>query len=250
MGLRMTLLYCLLFFFVPKAGLVPMNAASQENLKSQSSGNLNAEKSVEEILFAGIELPQKSLTNQRFKQDTGLYINWLDTLSDEEKWQAYIFLSQTSSGKKLAKNAADKYKERIVVNQGLGKELADVKRKLEDFININNSEIVSAGKWLLSALSKKGENRKQNLLEKGLVHKDDYNGDVSELREIIKDLEVVIGEAKGISKDRIINLQKRLDFLRRILLTEQQNLEKLEKVIIDRHGNNEWNVIKTKVGIK
>ncbi len=69
-----------------------------------------------------------------------------------------------------------------------GQKTAEANKKSQDFVdNIsNNSEIVKAGKWLLTSLSKVGKERKESLLVKGLVHKDDYNDTVTDLKETIE----------------------------------------------------------------
>lgn len=52
---------------------------------------------------------------------------------------------------------------------------AEANAKLKQFIDPKNSEIYKAGQWLVDSLSKVGQARKQILLEKDLVHKNDYN---------------------------------------------------------------------------
>lgn len=57
---------------------------------------------------------------------------------------------------------------------------AEANAKLKQFIDPKNSELYKAGQWLANALSKVGQDRKQSLLEKNVVHKDDYNALVEE----------------------------------------------------------------------
>ena len=51
---------------------------------------------------------------------------------------------------------------------------AEANAKVKQFVDPKNSEIYKAGQWLVNALSDVGLNR-QSLLEKNIVHKDDYN---------------------------------------------------------------------------
>ena len=57
---------------------------------------------------------------------------------------------------------------------------AEANAKLKQFLDIKNSEIYQTGQWLVNTLAKVSQTRKQSLLEKDLVHKDDYNKLVEE----------------------------------------------------------------------
>jgi hypothetical protein len=208
---------------------------------SQSVRGSLDESSNEIDLFANIDLPDEPLRNQKFKQDTGLYINWLETLNEQEKWQAYIFLARTSSGKKLAKNALEKYKERISVNQGLGRELSEAK---ENLLKLENSEILAAGRWLWSAFSKRGHERQQHLLEKDLVHKEDYNDSVIGLQQAIHDIEEEIGKLTNTSGEKMKKLGRRINTLRSILKAQQKTLE---SIIKEKYGDDDWDFIKNQL---
>ena len=192
-------------------------------------------------LFANMDLPNEPLRSQKFKQDTGLYINWLQKLSNREKWQAYIFLTRTSCGKKLAKNALEKYKERISVNQGLGRELSEAK---ENLLKLENSEILAAGRWLWSAFSKRGHERQQHLLEKDLVHKEDYNDSVIGLQQAIHDIEEEIGKLTNTSGEKMKKLGRRINTLRSILKAQQKTLE---SIIKEKYGDDDWDFIKNQL---
>ena len=69
----------------------------------------------------------------------------------------------------------------------------EANEKLEAFLDPNNSEIISAGKWLLNALSKEGLARREALLEKDLVHKEDYNATTSGLLYTISTMKIAPG---------------------------------------------------------
>lgn len=109
--------------------------------------------------------------------------------------------------------------------------------KLKAFLDVQNSEILSAGKWLINALSKSGSDRQATLLEKDLVHKQDYNQAVQEswdsLGEITETSEEALTEAQKV----IAGLEKRIDTLRR-----QQS--QTQKFIVGKHGEGEWQAIK------
>lgn len=214
---------------------------------SQSFQGSPDESDNEIDLFANIDLPEEPLRGQKFKEDTGLYVGWLEKLSKEEKWQAYIFLTQTSSGKKLAKNALEKYKERISVNQGLGRELSETRKKLEAFLDVENSEILAVGKWLLGAFSKKGHERQQHLLEKNLVHRDDHNDSVNGLRTTLHSMEEGAGESKGLYVKKVKILEDRIDTLKKALSESKEQFKKLEDIIKKRYGNDGWDFIQSQL---
>lgn len=81
-------------------------------------------------------------------------------------------------------------------SQGL--KTREANEKLKAFLDPQHSEILSAGKWLLNALSKSGGDRKQTLLEKELVHKEDYNDTVQGLCDAVKNVEEVSEETAGL----------------------------------------------------
>lgn len=64
---------------------------------------------------------------------------------------------------------------------------AEANARLKQFIDPKNSELYKAGQWLTNALSKVGQDRKQSLLEKELVHKNDYNHAVTDLKDTIEE---------------------------------------------------------------
>jgi hypothetical protein len=117
-----------------------------------------------------------------------------------------------------------------------GQKTADANAKLKQFINIQNSEIYQAGQWLINALSRNGQDRKQTLLEKDLVDKNDYNLAVSDLKDTIaaqkQDIQRVISE----SKIKINNLENAVDSLRDQLIF-------IQDYITNNYGLNNWNEI-------
>jgi hypothetical protein len=62
---------------------------------------------------------------------------------------------------------------------------AKANTKLKQFIDLQNSELYKVGQWLVNALSKVGQNRKQSLFSTDLVHKDDYNQAITDLKDTI-----------------------------------------------------------------
>jgi hypothetical protein len=117
-----------------------------------------------------------------------------------------------------------------------GRKTAEANAKLKEFMNLENSEIYQTGKWLFNALSKKGKERKDNLLEKDLVHKEDYNQDVSELRAVI--IEQKQGEQEQINKasQKIKALENKIDSLR-------NQLAFIQDYISNNYGRNKWEQI-------
>ncbi|MEC4803172.1 MAG: hypothetical protein SAJ72_02825 [Jaaginema sp. PMC 1080.18] len=114
-----------------------------------------------------------------------------------------------------------------------GKKTEEANNKLKAFLNPENSEIVSAGKWLLNALSKNDEDRKNALLEKELVHKEDYNATASGLRETISAMSDDSQSVVQQSAENIQQLQNTIDTLRR-----QQS--GIKQYILNNYGNSEW----------
>lgn len=83
----------------------------------------------------------------------------------------------------------------------------EANQKLKEFLDIQNSEIINAGKWLISAFSKKGEERKVKLSEKDLVHKEDYNDTVLGYQDSIQEITEKTKESTVKSKNNIYYLQ-------------------------------------------
>ncbi|WP_249370242.1 hypothetical protein [Acaryochloris marina] len=109
--------------------------------------------------------------------------------------------------------------------------------KLKEFINPSKSEIFQAGKWLFNALSKNGNERKQTLLEKEIVHKTDYNDTVTGMNDTISTMIEVGDEARDEAKITIQILEKRIDTLK-------YQLSQIQEYIINNYGASTWKIIK------
>lgn len=105
--------------------------------------------------------------------------------------------------------------------------------KLKSFLDPQNSEIVSVGRWLINALSQNSSERRETLLERDLVHKEDYNTMVSDMRQTISDMDQMTLVSTQESADKIKILEKRIDTLRR-------QLSRIEEYIRNNHGVAEW----------
>jgi hypothetical protein len=117
-----------------------------------------------------------------------------------------------------------------------GQKTAEANAKLKEFMNPENSEIVKAGKWLFAALSKKGDSRKSHLLEKDLVHKDNYNETLEDLKEVIKQQQEGLEKQTQIAQEKIALLENQNDKLR-------NQLRDIKTYIINNSGLRKWNEI-------
>lgn len=122
-----------------------------------------------------------------------------------------------------------------------GQKTAEANSKLKEIINqitdLKKSEIFKAGKWLINAILKHGEERKIHLLEKNLVHKDDYNETLGELTEVIEEQQKGLNQQTKIAVNKIKLLEQKNDELRR-------QLSKIEEYIINNSGVKTWQEIK------
>jgi hypothetical protein len=128
--------------------------------------------------------------------------------------------------------------ERAKINQKVNQENFGLRAKLQRFINADNSEIIKAGEWLFSALAKKGEEKKEHLLEKDLVHKDNYNETLEDLKDYGQELREALKNQTEIAKEKIQLLEGRNDELRK-------QLAKIETYVINNYGIRKWQEIKT-----
>jgi len=117
-----------------------------------------------------------------------------------------------------------------------GQRTAEANAKLKQFLDLKNSEIYKAGSWLINALSKSGQDRKQSLLEKELVYKDDYNDTVSGLRDTIETQQDGITQQTSEAKDKIVALEDRVDSLK-------WQLSFVQNYITNNYGLNQWQTI-------
>lgn len=113
---------------------------------------------------------------------------------------------------------------------------AEANAKLKQFIDPKNSEIYQAGQWLVNALSKVGSNRKQSLLEKDLVHKDDYNQAITDLKDTIDGQKQGIQQQTSEASTKLHDLENTVDSLRKQLVL-------LKDYITNNYGLNDWHKI-------
>lgn len=118
-----------------------------------------------------------------------------------------------------------------------GLKTQEANEKLKAFLNPQHSEILNAGRWLLNALSKSGGDRKQVLLEKELVHKEDYNITVHSMRNDVKSVQEISEEAITEAQSTISALESRIDILK-------NQLFKIQDYISFKYGRKEWQEIK------
>lgn len=120
---------------------------------------------------------------------------------------------------------------------------AESNNKLKKFLNLEHSEVIQAGKWLINAISMTGQERKKTLLEKELVHKENYNEAVSDLRDTITTV-VEIGESSTeVAQETINSLEKRIDTLK-------GQLSSIEQYISSNYGTDKWKIVKKTFNLK
>lgn len=108
--------------------------------------------------------------------------------------------------------------------------------KLKEFVDSNKSEIFQAGKWLFNALSRSENERKQTLLEKELVHKEDYNDTVTGMNDTISTMLEVGDQARDEAKQTIQTLEHRID-------TFKHQLSQIQDYITHKYGASTWKTI-------
>jgi hypothetical protein len=118
-----------------------------------------------------------------------------------------------------------------------GLKTQEANEKLKAFLNPQHSEILNAGRWLLNALSKSGSDRKQTLLDKELVHKEDYNNTVQGMRDDVTSVQEISEEAIAEAEATISALEDRIDTLK-------GQLSKIQDYISFKYGKKEWQAIK------
>ena len=145
---------------------------------------------------------------------------------------------QKSSSEKNNRKHREAAKTAKIEVQKLEQENFTLKQKidnlLKDLLDLKNSEIYQLGQWLKKSLSEVGTERNEALIEKELVHKDFYNGNVKKAEEesLRRDEEdrKIEEEYKAI----VSNFESRVDYLKQVN-------EKSKKFIIDNHGSSVWN---------
>ena len=110
---------------------------------------------------------------------------------------------------------------------------AEANAKLKQFLDPKNSEIYKTGFWLMNAISRVGQDRKQSLLEKDLVHKSDYNNAVADLKDTIKEQQQGITQLTFEAQAKISALEERIDSLR-------EQLKLIQSYITKNQGLSEW----------
>ena len=123
------------------------------------------------------------------------------------------------------------------------KDRDEAHNKLKKFLTLEHSEVIQAGKWLIDAISMTGQERKKTLLEKELVHKENYNEAVSDLRDTITTV-VEIGErSTEVAQETIESLEKRIDTLK-------GQLSSIEQYVSSNYGTDKWKIIKKTFNLK
>ena len=119
-----------------------------------------------------------------------------------------------------------------------GKKTETANTKLKEFIKKTSeeSEIFRAGQWLLNSLSKVGQERQQSLLEKDLVHKNDYNNAVTDLKDTIK------VQKSGIKQQTILATQT-IQELENINDSLRHQISQIRDYIVNNYGNKTWSAM-------
>jgi hypothetical protein len=124
--------------------------------------------------------------------------------------------------------------------------VAQVYRLQKELLNLENSKIYQAGKWLLEALSLTGNALVKALLERNLLPKDYHNTVVYDQRDTIQTMDDTAKKAQEQSNQRIRDLQKRIDNLTNILMNKKVSdlkLEKFLKLFQERYGSYELSLL-------
>lgn len=114
-----------------------------------------------------------------------------------------------------------------------GQKTRAANEKIKEFLNLQNSEVLKAGKWLIDALGKSIPERDSTLLEKNLVHKDKHNEAVGGLRDTVTEITSIAQDNSKNAEATISKLEDKIDELKKQLI-------KIQSYIISKHGNNEW----------
>ena len=139
----------------------------------------------------------------------------------------------------------------------VGLELQEANRRLQEFMNLENSEIMRAGRWLIDAFSKRGEERRQVLEERELVHQSDHRAAVNDMGDAIIEMQDVSARNRDEYQHLVKTLEQRIDELKvqlegypelekenRKLKKEnaelKQSLQVAEQRITERYGLLEW----------
>ena len=124
-----------------------------------------------------------------------------------------------------------------------GEYTEEANNKLKKFLNLEHSEVIQAGKWLINAISMTGQERKKTLLEKELVHKENYNEAVSDLRDTITTVVEIRERSTEVAQETIESLEKRIDTLK-------GQLSSIKQYISSNYGTDTWKIIKKTFNLK
>ena len=114
-----------------------------------------------------------------------------------------------------------------------GQKTAKANAKLKEFTDLKNSELYQAGKWLFNALSQNEKERKESLLEKNLVHKEDYNQDIAGIKDVVIVQKEGLEEQNNNATQKIKALENKIDILK-------GQLSFVQDYIINNYGRNRW----------
>ena len=88
-----------------------------------------------------------------------------------------------------------------------------------------------------------GQERKKTLLEKELVHKENYNEAVSDLRDTITTVVEIRERSTEVAQETIESLEKRIDTLK-------GQLSSIEQYVSSNYGTDKWKIIKKTFNLK
>jgi hypothetical protein len=173
-------------------------------------------------------------TNRQKLEEEGIHIQGI--LAGQlraRNFECLVKYLEDEDFKNTLKIIIDERNERASTNVRVVREHTSVVAKLgKELLTLENSKIYQAGKWLLDALSLKGNALVKALLERDLLPKGYYNEAMTEVSELKDEY----GKKNIISKEIIKQLQLKNDILRKKLVF-------LEKCIINNYGKSTWNQI-------
>ena len=123
------------------------------------------------------------------------------------------------------------------------KERDEANNTLKKFLTLEHSEVFQAGKWLINAISMTGQERKKTLLEKELVHKENYNEAVSDLKDTITTVVDISERSTEAAQEKIESLEKRIDTLK-------GQISSIQQYISSNYGAGKWEIIKKTFNLK
>jgi hypothetical protein len=177
-------------------------------------------------------------TNRQKLEEEGIHIQGI--LAGQlraRNFECLVKYLEDEDFKNTLKIIIDERNERASTNVRVVREHTSVVAKLgKELLTLENSKIYQAGKWLLDALSLKGNALVKALLERDLLPKGYYNEAITEISQTTRELREEYREANITSKKIIKQLQLKNDDLRKKLVS-------LEEYIINNYGKKAWNQI-------